>query len=494
MIYDYIIVGAGLGGLSAGVNLALHDKNVLILEKNSYPGGLVTTFKRGRFEFDTSLYELYDYGDLEHEGTTQRLFEKYGLDVPTCSLSKSKIHFTVPDEILNVSENIEEFILELEKLKNDSVDSLKNLLRVFTEIHEGFIALQKGNYQEEKYPSFNKYLSMSAKEAMLDLKIPKETMERFSFLWIYLGSPIHKLSFIDFADFMYRYIFKKPVVLGVKNLDFVLQMVHNFQKFGGKIYYRSFVNEIINDEEIKVVKTKDGRIYKAKHVICDVSKRYAYTHLVEEENKKVNQLIQARTLSFRGFIIYLGLNKECSSLGLDTYHYYQFSNRNSEITYKSMNDLYHNTWEVIVPNVISLDVSPKGTSILILKVNFGEKAWRDITNANYEKTKEDLAYYYIHQFEQTFKVDIEEYIEEIEIATPVTISRFTNNVDGSMLGSMRLGYDNVIHRIISRKEEKEPGISFVGGDSFFGAGAHNALYSGFFLTEELLEEESYDGE
>ena len=54
MNYDYIIVGAGIGGLSAGLNLVSNNKKVLILEKNSLPGGYVTTFKRGRFEFDVS--------------------------------------------------------------------------------------------------------------------------------------------------------------------------------------------------------------------------------------------------------------------------------------------------------------------------------------------------------------------------------------------------------------------------------------------------------
>ena len=54
MIYDYIVIGTGLGGLGAGLNLAAHNKKVLMLEKNSLPGGLVGTFKKGRFEFDTS--------------------------------------------------------------------------------------------------------------------------------------------------------------------------------------------------------------------------------------------------------------------------------------------------------------------------------------------------------------------------------------------------------------------------------------------------------
>ena len=86
MNYDYIIVGAGLGGLSAGLNLAFNKKKVLILEKNSLPGGIVTTIKKGRFEFDTSLYDLLDYGSEEHVGSLQRIFKKFGLDIDTISI------------------------------------------------------------------------------------------------------------------------------------------------------------------------------------------------------------------------------------------------------------------------------------------------------------------------------------------------------------------------------------------------------------------------
>ena len=35
MNYDYIIVGAGLGGLSAGLNLAFNKKKVLIFRQEN---------------------------------------------------------------------------------------------------------------------------------------------------------------------------------------------------------------------------------------------------------------------------------------------------------------------------------------------------------------------------------------------------------------------------------------------------------------------------
>ena len=45
MKYDVIVIGAGLGGLTAGAKLSGEGKKVLVLEQHDRPGGCATTFK-----------------------------------------------------------------------------------------------------------------------------------------------------------------------------------------------------------------------------------------------------------------------------------------------------------------------------------------------------------------------------------------------------------------------------------------------------------------
>jgi all-trans-retinol 13,14-reductase len=58
MKYEIIIIGAGLGGLTAGAKLAKEGKKVLVIEQHSKPGGCATTFQRGDYTLEVGLHEM----------------------------------------------------------------------------------------------------------------------------------------------------------------------------------------------------------------------------------------------------------------------------------------------------------------------------------------------------------------------------------------------------------------------------------------------------
>ena len=60
--YDIVVIGAGNGGLTVCCEAAMKGVKVILLEQHNLPGGYATSFVRGRFEFETSLYELNSWG------------------------------------------------------------------------------------------------------------------------------------------------------------------------------------------------------------------------------------------------------------------------------------------------------------------------------------------------------------------------------------------------------------------------------------------------
>src|SRR5262245_20607217 len=66
--YDVIVIGSGMGGLSAAALLAKGGKKVLVIERHNVPGGYAHGFKRGKYFFDsaahaTSTCEPVPFGD-----------------------------------------------------------------------------------------------------------------------------------------------------------------------------------------------------------------------------------------------------------------------------------------------------------------------------------------------------------------------------------------------------------------------------------------------
>ena len=61
--YDAIVVGAGSGGNIGALALQKGGKNTLLIEKHNITGGTGSSFRRGRFEFETALHQLYGITD-----------------------------------------------------------------------------------------------------------------------------------------------------------------------------------------------------------------------------------------------------------------------------------------------------------------------------------------------------------------------------------------------------------------------------------------------
>lgn len=70
--YDVVVIGAGLGGLSAGALLAAQGRRVLVLEQSGSIGGCCSTFERKGYRFDVgaSIIEIIE--------PIERVFEKLG--------------------------------------------------------------------------------------------------------------------------------------------------------------------------------------------------------------------------------------------------------------------------------------------------------------------------------------------------------------------------------------------------------------------------------
>lgn len=74
-----IVIGAGIGGLTAGALLARRGYEVTVFDQASVPGGCASTFQRREFTFDVGATQV---AGLEPGGIHQRLFTELEVDLP----------------------------------------------------------------------------------------------------------------------------------------------------------------------------------------------------------------------------------------------------------------------------------------------------------------------------------------------------------------------------------------------------------------------------
>ncbi|MGQ9869228.1 C-3',4' desaturase CrtD [Leptodesmis sp.] len=77
-----VVVGAGIGGLTAGALLAHKGYSVLILDQALVPGGCASTFRRQGFTFDVGATQV---AGLEPGGIHYRIFSELAIDLPAAT-------------------------------------------------------------------------------------------------------------------------------------------------------------------------------------------------------------------------------------------------------------------------------------------------------------------------------------------------------------------------------------------------------------------------
>jgi phytoene dehydrogenase-like protein len=74
--FDYVVVGAGMGGLTVGSLLARAGARVAVLEAHEYPGGCCHTFPMGDYQFCAAVHYIFSCGEGE---PVYNLVHKLGL-------------------------------------------------------------------------------------------------------------------------------------------------------------------------------------------------------------------------------------------------------------------------------------------------------------------------------------------------------------------------------------------------------------------------------
>ncbi|MDX2414637.1 MAG: NAD(P)/FAD-dependent oxidoreductase [Bacteroidales bacterium] len=296
--YDSIVAGGGIAGLTSAVYLAREGQKVLLIEKNGELGGLVNSFTRDGFHFDSGVRALLDAGII------MPMFEELGIKLETV---KSPVSLGVGDDIINIEsaddlEDYRKLLLDLYPASGDDIDRVLKSIRKIMKHMDVLYGIENPVFKDLKKDRdflFKKLLPWLPRFLFTVRKINRLNMPVEEYLAGMVESP-------ELRDIISQHFFKNTPTFfamsyfslyldyfyplgGVKKL--VDSINSKLEDFGGEILTGTHVVEVAADKN--TVTDNKGVVYQYDNLIwaADLKTFYNITDtagLSSELMKKFN--------------------------------------------------------------------------------------------------------------------------------------------------------------------------------------------------------------
>jgi phytoene dehydrogenase-like protein len=497
---DVVVIGSGMGGLSAAAKLALEGIDVILLEQQSTPGGFAGSFRRGRFEFEASLHILTDYGPDGNKGFVRKFFEdELNLGLPMIRVDQG-YHLILSEEGINVDVpfDMDGFIDVVAGEVPGSFKPLRAYMDLCLEIGRAIDYIAESDGKPDPLVLVKDHKSLlatagyTAKQVTDRFHIPPKAISILGVFWPYIGIPFERMSFTIWATAINSVLTRGCYYPSINSFQISTALDKKIRELGGTTRYGVRVDKVLVDHgRVVGVETSGGRRIAANRVISNASPNTVYGQLIhpaEAVPRRAKKLTAARKLGISLLVVYMGLDRPARELGLTHHEYYLGPDMDTQKAYDIGDMLVpHIATSALCPNHVVPDVSPPGTSELVLNQSYGADVWGQVSPDDYFETKRRFTRAAVEHVERTVGTKLLDHIEEIETATPQTFCRYTGSHKGVVYGYEHDVWDSVIPRALSLPlEGYVTGLEFVGGHGLLVQGYSAAISTGRLAALNVL--------
>jgi len=480
------IIGSGIAGIATSIRLKAKGFDVTVYEKNSFPGGKLSSFKLGEFRFDAgpSLFTMPQYVDelFKISGENPKEHFKYKKKKIACK------YFWEDESIFNAYSDKEKFYDECENKFNVERKQIKKYLNKAKKKFD----LTRKIFLEKSLHKINSFLNYETVKALFNLNIyqinknldevnqkeieEKHLVQLFNRYATYNGSSPYKtpgmMTLIQHLESHYG------TYIPLKGMNDISNSLYRLaERKGVKFEFESEVEkiEIQNNQATGII--VNNKLKRFDKIVSNSDVYSTYKYLLKEKLNH-NSLKQERSSS--AIIFYWGIKKIYKQL--DLHNIFFSDNYEKEFKYifdenKIIDD------PTIYINITSKDVpadSPESCENWFVMVNSPFNTGQD-----WEKIKNTLRSNIISKLERILKENISNNIVEERIYTPVDLESNTNSHQGSLYG---ISSNNKFSAFLRHPNflKKIPNLYFCGGSVHPGGGIPLCLLSAKIVSN-LIE-------
>ena len=490
--YDAIVIGSGMGGLTAAALLAKKGLKTLLLEKEKQVGGYVVSFRRDGFTFDATGVFI---GGCQEGGDFYQILKEIGAD--------KDVEFIPIHHIRNIYPGFEVHLRE-----GGFGSYMEALLDIFPEEEKGlkeYLSLVKRIGEEVKSYSeitrvkkvlFPFYFWNLFRFHRTSHKVILDRLFRGGEIKMALHTlpatePPSRLSFLFVATLISKALMEGVFYPRGGMGKISKAMAESFLHSGGEIRLQTEVDQIlIKDGRVEGTLTKDGKIFQSPLVVSNVSPNRLRKILPLEFQIPFARRIEHLEYSYSCFILYMATDLDVRERGLPYFTYLRSLSdlEEEDRIFREGRVPKNPTMMISIPTLLDSSSAPVGQHILKVLVVVPyhyQKDWGGEDPVRYRDIKDEFSREILQRLELRLIPGLRDHLLFYEAATPLTLERYTGNELGAMYG---LGSTpKQIGNLRPPHQTPIPGLFRVGHYTRPSHGIVGASLSGLFAARTILQ-------
>ncbi len=490
-----VVVGAGLGGLSAAISLQAEGFDVEIVEKNEKAGGKLNFLEVEGYGFDLgpSIFTLPQF--------FQSLWERAGKQmsdyVELVSVEPHWRNFFEDGETIDLIQDLDDMREELKKLPGDPEKHWEQFEAFLSYAREQYLLVDEGYFDKGldnvwemlRYYGWRLIFKMDHRNSMSEsianyFEDPKLRMI-FEYFIKYVGSSAKDapgyMNLMPIIQFDYGLWYVEG---GMYNL--ARGLVRLLEDLEIPIRYNAEVATIdTKGKQVTGVTLGSGESIVADYVVCNMEVIPAYRKLLDEPARFLRKLEKFKP-ACSGLVIHLGTDKIYDQLAHHNFFYSRNQDKHFDTVFQKGELPEDPTIYLVAPTRTDPSKAPIGCdNIKVLPHIPPIDPDNPPTHEDYVALKERV----LDKLERMGLTDLRKHTVVEDFLTPVDIERMYNSNQGSIYGVVSDWKTNQAFKA-PKQSSKYPNLFFTGGSVNPGGGMPMAILCGQKVADRVVKRDS----